>query len=47
MEKSIRRMEVGVRVGKLKTGKAAGKDKVIGEMIKVWVDRVVDWIWSV
>ena len=27
-------MEVEVRVGKLKNGKAAGKDEVKGEMIK-------------
>ena len=45
MEKSIRRMEVGVRVGKLKNGKAVGKDKVIREMIKGGGDKVVDWIW--
>ena len=41
----IRRTEVEVRVGKLKNGKAAGKDEVTGEMIKGGGDRVVDWIW--
>ena len=30
----IKRTEVEVRVGKLKNGKAAGKDEVTGEMIK-------------
>ena len=34
-----------MRVGKLKTGKAAGKDKITGEMKKGGDDRVVDWIW--
>ena len=38
-------IEVEVRVGKLKNGKAAGKDEVTGEMIKGGGDRVVDWIW--
>ena len=33
--KPIRRTDVEVRVGKLKNGKAAGKDKVTGEMKKV------------
>ena len=32
-------------MGKLKNGKAADKDDVIGEMIKSGDDRVVDWIW--
>ena len=32
--KPIERAEVGVRVGKLKNGKAASKDKITGEMIK-------------
>ena len=41
----IKRMEVEVRVGKLKDGKAAGKDEVTGEMIKGGGSRVVDWIW--
>ena len=36
--------EVKVRVGKLKDGKAAGKDKVKEEMIKDGSDRVVNWI---
>ena len=40
----IRRTEVEVRVGKLKKGKAADKDKVTGEIIKGRGDRVVDWI---
>ena len=40
----IRRTEVEVRVGKLKNGKAAGKDDVTGEMIKGGGNRVVDWI---
>ena len=38
-------MEVEVRVGKLKNGKAAGKDKVTGEVVKCGGNRVVDWIW--
>ena len=40
----IGRAEVEVRVGKLKNGKAASKDEIIGEMIKGGDDRVVDWI---
>ena len=36
---------VEVRVGKLKKGKAAGKDEITGEIIKGGGDRVVDWIW--
>ena len=36
----IRRTEVEVR-----NGKAAGKDEVIGEMVKVLCDMVMDWIW--
>ena len=40
----IGREEVEVRVGKLKNGKAAGKDGITGEMIKGG-DRVVNWIW--
>ena len=39
------RAEVEVRVGKLKNGKATGKDEITGEMIKGRGDRVVDWIW--
>ena len=42
---SIGRAEVEVRVGKLKNGKAAGKDEITGEMINGGGDRVVDWIW--
>ena len=38
----IRRTEVKVRVGKLKDGKAAGKDEVTGEMIKRAGARVVN-----
>ena len=34
----IRRIEVDVRVGKLKNGNAAGKDEVTGEMVKGGVD---------
>ena len=34
-----------LRVGKLKNGKAAGKNEITGEMIKGGGDRVVDWIW--
>ena len=33
-------------MGKLKKGKAAGKDEINGEMIKGGSDRVVDWIWK-
>ena len=40
------RAEVEMRVGKLKNGKAAGKDEITGEMIKGGGDRVVDWIWK-
>ena len=43
-EEPIRRTEVEVKMGKLKNGKAAGKDEVTGEMIKGGGDRVVDWI---
>ena len=32
-------------MGKLKNGKATGKDEITGEMIKGEGDRVVDWIW--
>ena len=35
-------MEVEVRVGKLKKGKAAGKDEFRGEMIRGEGNRVVD-----
>ena len=30
----VRRTEIGIRVGKLKNGKAARKDKFTGKMIK-------------
>ena len=38
----IGRTEVEVRVGKLKNGKAVGKDEITGEMKKSGGDRVVD-----
>ena len=41
----VRRTEVEVRVGKLKNGKAAGKDEVTGETVKGGNYMVVDWIW--
>ena len=41
----IGRVEVEMRVGKLKNGKVAGKDEITGDMIKGGSDRVVDWIW--
>ena len=41
----IGRAEVEVKVGKLKDGKAAGKDEITGDMIKGRGDRVVDCIW--
>ena len=33
-----------MRVGKLKNGKATGKDEITGEMLKGGDDRVEDWI---
>ena len=42
---AIGRAEVEIRVGKLKTGKAAGRNEITKEMIKGGDDRVVDWIW--
>ena len=42
--KPIRRTELEVTLRKLKSKKAAGKDEVIGEMIKGG-DIVMDWIW--
>ena len=33
------------RVGKIKNGKASGKDEITGEIIKGGGDREVDWIW--
>ena len=41
----IGKAEVEVRVGKLKYGKAAGKDEIIGEIIKGGGEKVVNWIW--
>ena len=41
------RAEVVVRVGRLKNGKAAGKDEITGERIKGGGDRVMNWIWRV
>ena len=32
-------------MGKIKNGKAAGKDEITGEMINGGGDRVVGWIW--
>ena len=32
-------------MGKLKNGKASGKDEITGEIINGGDDRVVDWIW--
>ena len=40
----IGRAEVEVRVGKLKNGKAAGKDEITREMIKGGGERVANWI---
>ena len=39
----IGRAEVEVRVGKLKNGKATGKDEITGNMIEGGGDWVVDW----
>ena len=39
---AIMKSEMEVRVRKLKNGKAAGKDEVMGEMIKGVGDMVVD-----
>ena len=41
----IKRTEVEVRVGKVKNGKAGGKDEVTREMVMGGGDIVVDWIW--
>ena len=40
----IGRAEVEVRVAKLKNRKAAGKDEIIGEMIRGGSDRIMDWV---
>ena len=34
-----------MKVGKLKNGKAAGKDEIKRDVMKGGGDRVVDWIW--
>ena len=34
-----------MRVGKLKNGKAVGKDEITGVTIKGGAEMVVDWIW--
>ena len=34
-----------MKVGKLKNGKATGKDEIRGEIIKGGGDRVLEWIW--
>ena len=39
------KVEIEVRVGKLKNGKAAAKYEINGEIIKGGGDRVVDWMW--
>ena len=44
--KTIERVEVEVRVGKLKNGKAACGDEITGEMINGGGEKVVDWIWK-
>ena len=41
-EEPIRRNEVGLREGKLTSGKAVGKDEVTGEMVKM----EVTWWWT-
>ena len=43
--KPIGRAEVEVRAGKLKNGKATGRDEINGRMIKGRGDRAVDCIW--
>ena len=43
-EEWIGRTEVEVKVGKLKNGKAAGKDEVTGEMVKGGGKRVVGYV---
>ena len=43
---SIGRDDFEVRVGKLKNGKAAGKDEVTRVMIKGGGNRMADWIWK-
>ena len=46
-ESQLEELRLKVRVGKLKNGKAIGKDEITGEMIKGGGDRVVDWIWRI
>ena len=38
--------EVEVRLGKLKNGKALGKDDVTRDMVNGGSDIVVNWIWG-
>ena len=35
-----------MRVGKLKSGKAPGKNEITGEMIKGGGDKIVAWNWK-
>ena len=44
-ENRLREQEVEVRVRKLRNGKAAAKDEVTGEMIKIGGESVLDWTW--
>ena len=41
----IGRVEVEVRMGKLKSGKGTIKDEITGEMIKGRGDKVANWNW--
>ena len=43
----IRRAEVELRMGKVKSGKALGKNEVKGKMLKGEGDRLVNWMESV
>ena len=43
-EEPIIKIEVEERVKKINNGKAAGKDEVTEEMVKVGGDVMVDWI---
>ena len=44
--KKSTRIELKVRVGKVRNGKAACKDDITGEMIKDGDVMVVDWVWK-